>query len=93
MKQSTLPPVLTRADFDNDEEFALYTSTEAGEWSSTGNLAAHKLSWQDAAIATVQTRHGLLSVLATWKASLKKLWRGYGYQPNVALVGQKYRQA
>jgi hypothetical protein len=26
------PPVLTRADFDEDWEYELYLSTEAGEW-------------------------------------------------------------
>ena len=92
MKQPKLPPVLTRADFDDDEEFALYVSTEAGEWSSTGDLAAQQQSWKAAAIATLQAKGATVS-LASCKGYFNKLWQHYGYQPCTTLVGQKYRQA
>ena len=89
MKQQKLPPVLTRADFDSDEEFALYTSTEAGEWASTGDLAEQKKSWKMAAMATIPAKRTAVWI-ASCKAFMSKLWQDESY---ITLTGQKYRQA
>ena len=91
MKKFKLPPELTRADFDDDEEFAVYVSTEAGEWASTGDFAAQQRTWQDAAVATLQTTR-IQALIATGKAFMHKIWRAV-YQPSAVIVAQKYRRA
>ena len=62
MKTLKLPPKLTRKDFDSDEEYALYVSTEAGEWESTGDTELKKPHWKQAAEHTISGKRTRISL-------------------------------
>ncbi|WP_089728512.1 B12-binding domain-containing radical SAM protein [Candidatus Thiosymbion oneisti] len=51
--QPKLPRVLTREDFDSDEEFARYQSNEAGEWVSTQDREEQRQGWEESALQTI----------------------------------------
>ena len=61
MKKS-LPPILTRTDFDSDEEFEIYQSSEAGEWVSSGDLEQQRKMWKDSAKATIHEKRSRISL-------------------------------
>ena len=62
MKSSVLPPPLTRQDFDTDEEFEIYLSSENGEWVSTGNIKQEREEWKKVAHQTVNSKRTRISL-------------------------------
>ena len=62
MTSNTLPPVLTRQDFDTDEEFELYQTSERDEWKSTGEIRERRLLWQKAARNTINQKRIRISL-------------------------------
>lgn len=62
MSKPKLPPILTRKDFDNDEEFELYQSAEAGEWVSSGDIEEQRQVWKKSAEATITGKRSKISL-------------------------------
>ena len=55
MTELPLPRVLTREDFDTDEEYRLYLEVESGEWGEAENrLEETRDWWKSAARATLE---------------------------------------
>jgi len=64
MDKPRLPRVLTREDFDSDEEFALYQSSEAGEWVSTQDREKQRQEWKKSALRTINGNRLPISIAA-----------------------------
>ena len=62
MSKLKLPPVLNRSDFDSNEEFEMYQSTEAGEWVSSGNVEEAREKWQLSARETISGKRERITI-------------------------------
>jgi len=94
MNEQKLPPILIREDFDSDEEFDLYQSTEAGEWEPSRDLEVKRQAWKRSAEATINGKRSKISLavpdrnLARIKALA--LRKGIPYQTLINQVIHKY---
>jgi hypothetical protein len=57
------PPLLIRADFDEDWEYDLYLSTEAGEWVEDDKTPEMLAMWRRIGAATAARRASLAALL------------------------------
>ncbi|MCB2262769.1 MAG: hypothetical protein LGR52_07515 [Candidatus Thiosymbion ectosymbiont of Robbea hypermnestra] len=94
MNKPRLPPLPAREDFDSDEEFALYQSSEAGEWVSTPDLEEQRQDWKKSALRTINGNRLRISI-AVPQRNLSRirsiaLRRGIPYQTLINEILHQY---
>ena len=95
-KEPKLPPRLTRADFDSDEEYEEYVFLEDADYEIPPLDPARKAELEEAAANTLAKRRKRISImvresdLATIKAKAEKL--GMPYQTLINSVLHQYAE-
>ena len=63
MKKSKLPPILARKDFDSDEEYAIYQTTENSEWEAVpDDIEVTRSKWQKSAKQTINSKRTRITI-------------------------------
>jgi predicted DNA binding CopG/RHH family protein len=63
MKQPTLPPVLTRKDFDTNEEYEYYLASEADEFEPIpADIEETRKKWQNSARETINGKRERITI-------------------------------
>jgi predicted DNA binding CopG/RHH family protein len=95
MKKLKLPPVLTRNDFDSDEEYQEYLDIENSDWEIPPLDPARKAELEEAARNTLKRKRISIMVrerdLEKLKAKAAKL--GMPYQTLINSILHQYAEA
>lgn len=90
--QPPLPPLLTRADFEDDDEYELYLAVERGEFVPVDNFEERKKMWQQVARNTLKRKSVTFRAFESDIRALKSMAKAQGmpYQTLLNSVLHRY---